>query len=181
MAQTSSIEILPDVIKDKIATLREQHKTIDEIVAALDAIDVNVSRSAVGRYVKKMATVADTIRKSRELAKSINREFGDDNESRIARTNIEIMHSLLMKLMVGDDESEGVTLDPKDAMFLATSLEKLAKAGKTNLEEQIKAAEEIARKDALNKAADVVDKLSRQRGISKELGDDIRAQILGIK
>ncbi len=181
MGRRSSIERLPEKIRQKITALRDQNHTIDEILAALDTLNVDVSRSALGRHVKKMDQVAAQMRKSRTLAEAIGRQFGDKETSKVARTNIEILHSLLMKIMIGpDDSDEEVVLDPKEAMFAATTLEKLAKASKLDLDTQITAAVEEARQSALEKAADDAADEARERGLSPDTVQAIRSSILGI-
>lgn len=182
MARPSSISKLPNQIREKIGQLRDGGCTIDEILEHLNKLSVDVSRSALGRHIKKTEQVAERIRKSRMVAEAVGREFGDNEASRVARTNMEIMHSLLMKLMVGDDDEEReISFDPKEAMFLATALEKLSKASKSDLETQIKAAVEKERREAMTQAADKAETIARKQGLSAETVNAIKAGILGIE
>lgn len=181
MARNSTIARLPEEVRLKITALRDQGKTIDEIMEALDRLDADVSRSALGRHLKKMDQVAERMRKSRQLAEAVGRQFGDAETSQVQRTNVELLHSLLMQVMVGDDDKDDVTLDPKDAMFLATAIEKLSKASKTDLETQIKAAEERARRQAVEQAADKAEAVARKSGLSADFVQEIRSKILGVQ
>lgn len=180
MGRKSSISRLPSEIRERISSLRDQGRTIDEIMAQLDALDVDVSRSALGRHVKKMDQVAREIRRSRELAEAVSRQFGDKETSQVARTNIEILHSLMMKLMIGEEDQEEVVLDPKDAMFLATALEKASKASKLDLDRMIAAAREEEKMAATEKAAETAVKTAKQQGLSAQTVEAIKASILGV-
>ena len=94
-------------------------------MAKLNELNVDVSRSAVGRHCKRLESIQASIRQSRTIAEAIVKDYGDeDKENKVARANIEVLHSILFRMM-GSEDGEPVTLDAKDAMFLATSLEKL--------------------------------------------------------
>ena len=177
----STISRLPEEVREKIAKLREEGRTIDEILLALSALDVEVSRSSLGRHVKKLDEVTKDMHRARAIAAALGRSFGDAETSKVARTNIEILHSMVMQLMVGGDDEGAVKLVPKDAMFLATALEKMAKASKSDFDQQLKAAEEIARRAEREKAAETVEKEVRKAGLSAETVDAIKAKILGVK
>lgn len=181
MAGKSSISRQPEEVRVKITALRDQGRTIDEILAALNAIDVDVSRSSLGRHVKKMDQVADRLRRSRELAESIGRKFGDAETSQVQRTNVELLHSILMQTMIGDDEQENVVLKPQEAMFLSKALDHLSRASKTDLETQLKAAEERARREAAENAADKAEQVARKSGLSADFVNELRSKILGVE
>ena len=66
--QPSSIDRLPEEIRAAIGKLRTQGRSIDEILAHLGTMDVEVSRSALGRHVKRLATLQERMRSSREMA-----------------------------------------------------------------------------------------------------------------
>lgn len=180
MGRASTISKLPKAIREKITSLRDQGRTIDEIMVVLDELDVDVSRSSVGRHLKKQKQVAEQIRRSRQLAEAIGREFGDSETSEVARTNIELLHSLSMKLMIGGEDEQEVRLDPKDAMFMATTLEKLSKASKLTVEQQLKIKEE-AKKEAMAQAADIVEKTAaKEKGLSAEMVNELKSKFLGV-
>ena len=54
MPRRSTIKRLPKAIQERIGELREAGRTIDEILAKLAELDVEVSRSALGRHVKAL-------------------------------------------------------------------------------------------------------------------------------
>lgn len=63
MPRPSSISRLPAEIRDKIGALRAEGRTIDEIVAKLEELNVDVSRSALGRHCKRLESVQANIRR----------------------------------------------------------------------------------------------------------------------
>ena len=180
MPRPSTINKLPSEIKDMIAQLREKGHTIDEVMEHLQKMDVEVSRSALGRHAKKIDQVAATIKRSQLLASAITDKFGSEDSNKVSRGNLEFMHALIQKVMIGGEDGEEITLDPKDAMFLATALEKLAKAEKSNIETQIKVAEERARQEATEVAAEVAVTEARRQGLSADTVNAIKSKILGV-
>lgn len=177
----SSITRLPDEVRLKIGALRDQGRTIDEILEHLEKLDVDVSRSALARHVKKIDAVAEDMRRNRAIAEGIGRTLGDDQTGRVARMNIELLHGMLMKLMTGADEDGGpVTLEAKEAMMLAIAIEKASKASKSELDIQIKEAVETERRTATQDAAKAAEKSARKAGLSTETVEAIKASILGI-
>lgn len=180
MPRPSSIKRLPPEIQERIGQLRDQGRTLDEILAKLSELDVDVSRSALGRHVKTLDAVGERIRRQRALAEALVAKYGDAPESRIARLNLELIHGILFQLSAGED-GEPVELEPRDAMFLAKALRDLTGAEKTagdvvKLQSQI--AAEVARK--VEAAADHVDQVARERGLTADTVQSIKAGILGI-
>ncbi len=182
MARPSSISKLPKKIREKISILRDQGLTIDAIIKHLDGLDVEISRSSLGRHLKKQAEVAEKIRNSRALAEAVGRQFGDKETSKVARTNIELLHSMLMQIFIGsdDDNTEDVRIAPKDAMMLATALQKLSQASKLDVDRELKIREE-ERKKVKIEVAKAVDATAKKQGISKETVEAIKSDILGIR
>ncbi len=183
MPRASSIAKLPNEIREKIAVLRNQGRTIDEILDHLETIDVDVSRSSLGRYFKKQQKVLESIKRSRLLAEAVAREFGDQEGTKIQRTNIELLHGLVTQLMLGGENDEDVVLDPKNAMFVATALEKLSKASKLSVDEELQIRKE-AEREAMKKAASMVDEAAKEakdKGLSPEMVDQLKAKFLGVK
>lgn len=141
--RASTVGKLPAEIRELIGRLRNGGSTIDEILAKLRELQVeSVSRSALGRHVKQLDAIGEEIRRSRTIAEAMVQRFGDAPESKTARLNIELMHGLLMKLMVGE-EGESKTLDPQEAYFAATALQRLAMADKSTVDREVKVREKL--------------------------------------
>ena len=141
----SSVQRLPPELREMIARLREGGRTIDEILMKLQELDAEISRSALGRHVKQLDAIGAELRRSREIAEALVRRYGEAPESRTARLNIELMHGLISKMMV-NDEGQVVTLDPKEAMFAATAMQKLAQAAKQDADREKLIRQEFVQK-----------------------------------
>jgi hypothetical protein len=176
LARKSSIDRLDEELRERIAQLRGQGRTIDEILGALRSLDpdVEVSRSAMGRHVKNLDRIAEQVRQSRAVAEAIVRKFGDEPESKVARANIELGHALIMKCMVGED-GDMVTLDPEEAMFVASSIQKLAGAAKTDNDLRL-----AIRKEVAAEAAAAVDRVAKTRGLTADQVTSLKSEFLGI-
>ena len=174
MPRSSTIKRLPAEVRETIGRLRDAGHTIDEILDHLRRLDIDVSRSALGRHTKQLDAVGDRLRRSRQVAEAIVDRFGSAPEHRVGRLNIELMHDVVLQLMVGED-GDGVTLDPKDAMMLARSLKDLASAAKIDAEQIL-----AARKEAAKQAAEAVGGAQKELGLSAETIGAIKAKILGV-
>lgn len=177
----SSIDKLPEPIRAEVGRLRVQGRTIDEILAHLKQLDVEVSRSALGRHLKGLATLRERMRHSRDMATALVSQFGDQPDNRLARMNLELMHGVIMQTITAageDEDGEGkpVTFCPEDARFLADAMAKLAQAEKTNVDRTLKLKQEAAKE-----AAAAVDRVAKSEGISQTTADRIKASILGVK
>lgn len=174
----SSIDRLDPQIKDLIGKLRIDHGwTIDEILQRLKDLDANVSRSALGRHVKSLEEIGAQLRHSREIAQALIAQVGDASEDRVADLNIELMHSMILRLVTAtNDESDEqpIILGPEETMFMARSLQALAGARKTNTDMVLK-ARDAATKEAAKKAVDA----AKSKGLSGDTVEFIRKAVLG--
>lgn len=176
----SSIDRLPPEVRELIGRLRADGRTIDEILAKLGELDAEVSRSALGRHIKKIAEVGEQVRRSRDMAIALVDRFGDEPDNRVARLNIELMHGLVMKAVTAtaedeDGEAQPVTYTPEDTMFLARSLQSLATAQKADADRTLKLQAEFAKKAAVEVA-----KIGKAKGLTKDTVDAITHAVLGI-
>lgn len=177
MGRKSTIERLPKEIRERIGELRRQGRTLDEILAKLRELDVTVSRASLGRWTKRIDAVGEEMRRSRQMAEVLADRFGGESHGQLARINLEIAHSLLMRLMVSED-GDMIQLDPKEAMFLSSALKNVVGAAKTDTDRETKVRAEIAAQ-----AAEVAEETAaelKRRGISAEGAEAIRAKILGV-
>ena len=176
----SSIDRLPEEVRAAIGKLRTQGRTIDEILAHLGSLDVEISRSALGRHVKGLASLKERMQHSRDMAIALVDRFGEQPDNKLARLNLELMHSVVMQTITAssldeDGESQPVTFSPEEAMFLARSLQSLASAQKTDSDRTI-----IAQREALKKAAGAVKDAAGEAGLSAETADFIMKKVLGV-
>jgi hypothetical protein len=178
--QPSSIDRLPEEVRTLIGRLRVQGRTIDEIMAHLGTLDVEISRSALGRHVKGLAALKERMQHSRDMALALVDRFGDQSDNRLQRLNLELMHSVVMQTITAtvdneDGEPQPVTFSPEDAKFLAQALAQLASAAKIDNDRAI-----IARREALKAAAGAVKDSAAEAGLSDKTADFIMAKILGV-
>ena len=184
----SSIDRLPKEVREEIGRLRDRGRTIDEIMAHLRQLDVEVSRSALGRHVKDLARMGERLRRSRAMAEGLARELGETPGDQMARLNIELLHSFLNDALALAEDAEdeagqkiaGALRDPKGAALFAEAVERLTKASRHNQEfvTRIEArATERERKAAAGRAAEA----AKARGMSADTAEWIKAQVLGVK
>ena len=189
MGRPSSIDQLPEEIRAEIGRLRGMGWTIDQILEKLrELLDSAPSRSALGRHIAGMDKLGERMRRSRQVAEALVRELGDAPESRAARLNIELLHGAVMDLFMKAGDGEPVDGDgaaalagnPEGVMMLAKALDHLSKASKTNVD-FIRLAEERAATRAKKEAAVAVEAVARERGISGETLEAIKAGIFGVR
>ena len=189
MPKTSSIKLLPQELQDQIHELLDRGRTLEEIRDALSRLGAEISRSALGRYKQKLDKVGEKIRRSREVADALVRNLGDAPESKTTRMNVELMHSVVLDMLLavgepgeaGDGEAgQPLTLDPMQTMLMAKALDHLARASKTDTETITKIREQ-ATAAAKKQAAEAVGTVGRERGLSKDTVEEIKARILGVR
>lgn len=192
MARKGTIDRLGPEVRDAIGRLLDEGCTLDQILAQLENMSVEVSRSSLGRYTQKLAAAGEKLRRSRTVAEALVRKFGDQPESKTARLNIELLHGAILDLFMAEDGADAAEDDgdkrkksaglgdPMGAMLLAKALEALTKASRHDvefLERAEKRAADRARKDAAKSA----EAAAREKGLSAETIAAIKANILGVK
>lgn len=178
----STIDKLPQAIRDEIQKLRGAGYSIDEVLAALRELhSAEISRSALGRHFKHMEDAGREMRQSRQIAEMLVRQLGDEPESRIVQANIQLMHSTLMRLFVGDSDAvKEIKENPQALMMLSKALDHLTRSSKTD-------ADFIAKVEARVEArirAENEERLKavvKEKGLTAETAKMIRARVLGQK
>lgn len=176
MPKPSTIDRLPELIREEIGKLRDAGRTIDEILAKLQELSVDVSRSALGRHVKQLDAIGAEIRRSRSIAEALVRQYGDTPESRTARLNLELMQGMMMKLLV-TEEGELLQLDSKEAFFLATAMQKLSQAAKSDVDREAAVKKQFVKK--LEEQVAAAEKAG-ESGLTKERIAELRREFLGV-
>jgi hypothetical protein len=188
MARPSTIARLPGDIREAIGRLRDQGRTLDEILNHLQGMEVTVSRSALGRHVQQMDKVGERLRRSRAISEALVRQLGDAPESRTATLNIEMMHSFLFDFLAsaeegGTDEASEAALahvrDPKSVALMAEAVQRLTTASRHNVEFVARVEDRAAQK-AKAGAARAAETAARAQGLSADTIATIKASILGV-
>jgi len=174
----SSIDKLPPEVRATINDLRHNKGcTIEKIIEHLKAIDVTVSKSAVGRHVKKLADVTARIREARAVAEGIAPTIAGKDDGHLVNMNVELLHGLVMNLLSASEDGEPINLSPMDAMLLSRAIQSGASASKINADRVLKIRQETAKS-----AVKEVDKVLKKGapGLSKETVSEIRRAVLGV-
>lgn len=181
MGQKSSIDRLPENLRAKlIELLQNPAVTQKEIVALInsEAGGNVVSRSSVNRYKLRMDRFAA---KTREVADAYIEKYGTENRNKLGKVVNEYI-----KLMVFDLTTELEELKDSDGEIkpenLADIIYKVSRAIK-ELEqaEKLNAQREAEIKAAVQKeAAEKVETVCRQKGVTAETKEAILAEIFSI-
>jgi hypothetical protein len=140
MARLSSIDRLPDEAKELIGALRRQGRTIDEILAKLRELlpaDQQPSRAALGRHTQRLDVIGARILERRAMANALVDRMGEGAENKLTRLNAELLEGILNDMMA-DEDGEQVTLEPQDAMFLASTLRQIAQTKRIDADHVVK-------------------------------------------
>lgn len=182
MPRKSTIDRLPSEVRETIGRLRrDKGYTIDEILNHLRQLDVDIARSTLARHTKTIDEVADEMRRQYMLAEVIADRFGDKPDDVVARSTVTMAQALLSRL-TSAKLGEPVNLESKEAMFLMTAVEKVAKAAKLTDDRILKLREEVAKElaDRLDQAAqDAV--AAGEKGLSAERVAQLRRDFLGVR
>jgi hypothetical protein len=184
MARPSSVQKLDPDIRAEINRLKiERGYTIDQIVEHLKTMGVTtISRSAMGRHVKKLEEVGARIREARAVAEGIAPTLADKDDGQLLNLNVELLHGAIMRMASATDEDgEDVQLTPSQAMAIGKALECASKATAINANRVLKIRLEAA-KETAGKAAETVEKALKvdAPGLSANTVEKIKRQVLGV-
>ena len=180
MARKSTVAALPKELVEACHGLIREGRIIDDILAALQALGADVSRSAVGRYVKSARESMDKYRQAQEVAKVWVDKLEAEPSGDVGRLLPEMLRVVAFQTLTNMGESDA-SVGAMDVMLLAKALKDIAGTQKTNIDTELLMrkvrAETQAKADA---AAAEVEAITRNAGMSEELVSSIRARILGV-
>ncbi len=172
--QPSSIDLLPDDVRDQLnellrdrkVTQKEAVERINQILAAMQYPE-RLSKSAVNRYALRMEEVGRRMREGREVADALIGKLGSQPQGQIGNLVNEILRSLSfelsLKLTDGELDEESMPAAAGMLKDLALTTMRLEKAANLNVER-----EKEIRRQALEEAAEKVDKTARKAGVTPE-------------
>lgn len=182
MARPSSIDLLPAAAREALqAWLRDpaitQEETTERTNALLAEIGVEhrVSKSAVNRYSMKMEDVGKRLRQSRQMAEMWIGRLGAEPQGKVGHLLNEMIRTLAFETTLKYSEGEE-PLDPKSLKELAIAVHRLEQAAG----DAVKREAEI-RKQALEEAANQVEKIGAKGGMSQQTIQEIRRELLGVR
>lgn len=171
MTQRSKIVTLPEPTRAELdrRLLQGGFSGYNELELWLRELGYEIGKSSIHRYGTKLEQRMDQLKRATDQAKAIVSAAPDDAgdmSQAVLRLMQEKIFSALMEMEVDPDE--------QSLGGLAKALAPLVRA---NIAQQKFAAEV---KEKARSAADAVDKLARKGGMSADMVDTIREQILGI-
>ncbi|WP_321392803.1 DUF3486 family protein [Emcibacter sp.] len=177
MPPKSSIKSLDPKIKAELDRLLSQdNMTIDELVGFLQSLGAEVSRSAVGRYSQNYKTVASKMKEYKEMATAFANELGTEVESDAHQVIVQMLHTMLMRVGMQELDRDEPLYDPKDLMFLGSTIKNLMGSIKDR-----QAMEEKALQKARQQVADEASVTMKQAGLSPDQVKFWREDFLGVK
>lgn len=176
MGRRSTVAQLPKELVEACNGLIRDGHTIDEILTALQGLGAQVSRSAVGRYVKSARESMEKYRQAQEVAKVWVDKLEAEPNGDVGRLLPEMLRVVAFQSLTTMGESDEPA-KAMDVMLLAKALKDIAGTTKANIdiERQLRAM----RAD-LKRAAEQVAGQVRRAGVSEETITQIRQRILGV-
>ncbi|MEX2524484.1 MAG: phage protein Gp27 family protein [Gammaproteobacteria bacterium] len=173
MPKASSVTQLDPAIREAVnRAIREERATIDQIVALIEDMGGEASRSAVGRYKKNAEEQMEIYREAQEVAKVWIGKLEEDPESDIGRLLSDLLRTVAYQTM---GTMKGGKAKPAEVMYLAKALKEVASADKISTERELKIRQEVAKK-----AADKAETVGRQMGLSADQQTNLKKELLGI-
>src|SRR5689334_996062 len=156
MPKKTKLDKLPRPIYDIINKLRqEEGRTVDEIMAKLQELNVDIARSTLARGLAKIDEFGAILRERKETAKALAADGTGDED--LARANEQLLQSALMNLTLGQE------LSAKEALAVSASLKNSADARRMDSERRRK-----DRKEAKEEAASTIRTEGKRLGVSAE-------------
>lgn len=188
--QLSAIERLPEACTPAIAAAAEalqdrdrtQTEIYQEFFAAMQAIQAEhrgeleftiPSFSAFNRYSMRLALLTRRMEDTRRIAETIADRFDAESSDDLTLIASEAIKTLVFEIVMSQGESG---IDPKGAMNLAAALKNAAQAQgvSTARRQKVEASFE-------KQVDEAVDTVAREKGMSAETAEAIKAKILGVK
>jgi hypothetical protein len=183
MGRRSSVEQLPKELADLCHRLIREGRTIHEITDALNDLDAEVSKSAVGRYVKSAREQMAHYREAQAVAGQWVSQLAENPGGDVSALLAEMLKTVAFRTLADIGSENGPkgkdgrpkAPNPMDIMLLAKAIRDMEASTKASIERR----EKIERQ-ALERQAKVAEKVAKKQGMSPEHWAQLRAQFLGI-
>lgn len=186
MPRPSTIDQLPREIRELCLRLIREGRTIHDITDALNGLDADVSKSAVGRYVKSTRELMQRHLAAQDIAGRLIANLGENPQGDVGALLAEMLKTIAFQLMADMGTESGGDLTPEataelrakpmDIMLLAKGLDHLERAGAIGFKRRL----EIER-IALQRQAKAAETVAKQQGLTGDQWAAIRAKFLGIQ
>lgn len=180
MGRKSTVAVLDESIVSEVNRLIRDGCTIDEILRALQPLGAEVSRSAMGRYVKSARESMEKYRQAQEVAKVWVDKLETEPTGDVARLLPEMLRAVAFQTLSNMGEADDA-IGPQELMFLAKALKDLSGASATNVSIELKMREirAKAQRELLEEQKAKLDAIPKDKGVSEETKNAIR-EALGI-
>jgi hypothetical protein len=178
MGQRKKLERIDPAILEAVNGALARGATIDEVKLLIDGMGAEISRSALGEHAKQWREATRREREMQAFAKSMGAEFAEIGQDKKGQLLVQVAMTLASRLTLDTAQSDQV-IDFKDMHFLARGIKDLMSAQKIDVERELKVREEV-RRETTERAATEVDKAAKSGGMSAEVANALKAQIMGI-
>lgn len=174
MAARSSIAKLPRELSDLCHRLIREGRTIHEITDALNTLDADVSKSAVGRYVKSAREQMEHYRDAQAVAGQWVSQLNENPSGDVGALLAEMLKTVAFQTMasMGDVESTAKPTKPMDIMLLAKAIRDLEATSKANIERRA-----AIERGAIERAAKKAGEVGERVGLSQTTIDEIQKEL----
>ena len=179
MGARSTIARLPKELADLCHRLIREGRTIHEITDALNTLDAEVSKSAVGRYVKSAREQMERYREAQVVAGQWVTQLNENPAGDVSALLAEMLKVVAFQTIgsMGDaqgEDADGKVKPPKamDIMLLAKAIRDL----ESSTRESIKRQEETEKR-IIEKAAKKAGEVGVRVGLSQATIDEIQKEL----
>ncbi|MBI2397726.1 MAG: DUF3486 family protein [Xanthomonadales bacterium] len=165
MGRVSSIRRMPVEVQQLIDQLIRQGRTIIEITEHLQGLNEDVSKSAVGRYVKNAREQMADYRAAQELASQWTHAANENPRGDVSTMVTEMLKMVALRVtqQIQPDDKGNLQLKPMDMMLLSKAVESLEATTRKSMERR-----EKVRQMAMAEAAKAVQTEGRKAGLSAD-------------
>lgn len=176
----STIDLLPPEADETVLwacqALRTRERTQldihDEFNARLADLGIGqISKSAFNRHSVRLAEVSRRVESTREISAVLTEKLQPGQEDDLTIMTAELIKTLVFELLNNAGEAG---FDPKEAMQMANAIKLAANAQHISTDRRVKLEKELAAR-----VESAVDKVAKTQGLSLEVIEGIKANILG--
>lgn len=135
------MKTLPKEVQGAVVKALEGGATIDGIVEHLAQLGHPRSRSAVGRYAREYADLAERQRDIRVVAEAFAKDFGGA-ENAEGKLMVQMLTSIGARMILPMAAGDAEELDPKNFHFMAKATKELQSAAKIDADRDARVREE---------------------------------------
>lgn len=170
----SKVGQLPEQIVTAVNDRLTEGHTYQEIAEWLTEMGHPIGKSSVGRYAQDWASIATRVKDAQKQAEVLVQELRERPNSDLA----EAVEQMLLTDVANALAAGSVDIATGDPVKIGTMVARLQTVGLRREKMKLEFQKEFEAKTAAT--AESVEKLARKGGVSPDLADDIKKQILGI-